>query len=461
MRLERKWQVLIIICIGIFMSTLDGSILNIANPTIARELNVSMAEIQWIVTAYMLVITASLLFFGRLGDKIGSTRIFTCGFMIFTIGSFLCNQAHVLSFLIAARIIQAFGASMMMATGIGIVSNTFPAGERGKALGLTGGIVGVGNMTGPAVGGFLVAHYSWNIIFLLNVPIGLAGFFLALKYLPAQTVQQDQPGHDAVGTALFALFAILLILSLVGTERISPLLLLVALIVLAVFWGFEKKAGHPMLDFSLFKIRKFVLGNIMGLAAYTPQTFVFFLLPFFLERILGLSPTYSGGLMTIPPAIMIGCSPLAGYLSDHLGSARLTTAAFTLMASAYFLLSCLTPTSSPGQAAVALAIMGMGMAMFGSPNNSSILGSVPPEKAGYTGGFISTVRNLAFALGTAVAVSLFTFVLTRRMETLSYIPAYISAAGTVFKIGAAVAGSGLILSLVNRTPVGAKLNNPN
>ena len=143
MKLNTKWQVLIIVCVGIFMSTLDGSILNIANPTIAESFSVSMKSVQWIVTAYMLVITATLLFFGKLGDKIGNHKIYTWGFLAFTAGSLTCSLAPNLVWLISARVFQAFGASMMMATGMGIVSNTFPSNERGKALGLTGSIVGI------------------------------------------------------------------------------------------------------------------------------------------------------------------------------------------------------------------------------------------------------------------------------------------------------------------------------
>ncbi|HBQ87582.1 MAG TPA: MFS transporter [Syntrophomonas sp.] len=449
MKLEYKWQVLIIVCIGIFMSTLDGSILNIANPTIARSLNVSLEQIQWIVTAYMLVITASLLFFGNWGDKVGSGKIFTYGFVVFTIGSFFCSTAHGLSFLIAARIIQGFGASMMMATGIGIVSNTFPPYERGKALGLTGSIVGVGNMTGPALGGFLVANWQWNVIFLLNVPVGLAGFFLALKYFKPQPVNKDGQSYDFAGTFLFALFAVLLIPALVGSTGLSSVLLGISILVLAGFIWYEKKIACPLLDFPLFKIPQFVQGNLMGMAAYTSQTFVFFLLPFYMERIMGLSPAYSGLLMTIPPVIMMVLAPVAGFLSDHLGSSRLTTTAFILMAAAYLLLSTTTAAASPSLIAAVLIILGAGMAMFGSPNSSSILGSVPPEKAGYAGGFLSTVRNLSYCMGTAASVGLFTWLLTSQRQTLSYIPAYIKATHIVYWSGTAIVCLGLLISLWN------------
>lgn len=449
MRLEYKWQVLAIVCIGIFMSTLDGSILNIANPTIARSFNISLEQIQWIVTAYMLVITASLLFFGNLGDRAGSGKIFTYGFIVFTAGSFLCSTAGNLLMLIATRTIQALGASMMMATGIGIVSNVFPPHERGKALGLTGSVVGVGNMTGPALGGLLVANYDWNVIFLINVPVGLAGFFLALKYLDLAPTTIKEHGYDIAGTLLLALFIFLLMLALTTSTVISPILFGLALLVLAGFIWYESKNPYPLLNFTLFRVDKFVQGNMMGMAAYTSQTFVFFLLPFYLERIMGLSPAYSGLLMTIPPVIMMVLAPVAGFLSDRLGSSRLTTTAFIFMTAAYLLLSTVNVGSGPALIAAVLIILGSGMALFGSPNSSSVLGSVPPEKAGYAGGFISTVRNLSYCMGTAASVGIFTLLLTNQRQFLSYIPAYIKATHIVYWFGAGIACIGLLISLLN------------
>lgn len=447
MQLEYKWQALAIVCIGIFMSTLDGSILNIANPVIARSLQVSIPKIQWIVTAYMLVITSSLLFFGHLGDKIGSERIFTLGFIIFAAGSFFCSIAGSLPFLICARIIQAFGASMMMSTGIGIVSNTFPPGERGKALGLTGSVVGIGNMAGPALGGLLVGHFNWNVIFWLNIPIGIVGFVLALKCFNRSIKGAKEQRYDIIGTILFALFTVALILSLVGSAGIRIWLLGISLVLLLGFMGWERKTAFPLLDFSLLAVPKFVQGNVMGMAAYTSQTLVFFLLPFYMDGIMGLSPAQAGFLMAISPVMMMLFAPVAGFLSDRLGSSRLTATAFTLMIMAYVLISVADINSGPVPVAVGLVILGAGMACFGSPNSSSILGAVPAEKAGYSGGFISTVRNLSYCLGTAASAGIFTWLLNAQIPRVSYVSAYINAAHFIFGLGAAMACTGLLISL--------------
>ncbi|MDI9480880.1 MAG: MFS transporter, partial [Bacillota bacterium] len=160
------------------MSTLDGGILNIANPSIAEALSISLSAVQWVTNAYMLVITATLLMFGRLGDRMGMEKIYTSGFVVFTLGSLFCSLAPSLLLLVAFRMVQAVGASMMMATGIGIVSNSFPDNERGKALGITGSVVGIGNMAGPSLGGLLIEYFGWPSIFLINVPVGIIAVIL-------------------------------------------------------------------------------------------------------------------------------------------------------------------------------------------------------------------------------------------------------------------------------------------
>lgn len=448
MKLEQKWQVLAIICIGIFMSTLDGSILNIANPTIARDLAVDIKDIQWVVTAYMLVITASLLFFGKLGDARGNHKIYTYGFLIFTLGSFFCSLAASLPILIAARVFQAFGASMMMATGIGIISNTFPASERGKALGFTGSMVGIGNMTGPALGGLLVANFSWPIIFIINIPIGLIAFYLAYRRLPIQPVLDHKPVYDLPGTLFLGMSATMLVISLSSGDTVNPGLLFTGMLLMVLFYLLERKTPHPMLDFTLFKIKHFVYGNIMGFLAYVTQNFVFFLMPFYLERLLHFSPSYSGLMMTIPPVCMAITAPLAGTLSDKIGPVRLTSVSFVLLTCAHFLFSLLDSASALYHIIAGLALFGIGMGCFGSPNNSSILGATPREKAGYTGGFISTNRNFAFSVGIAASASLFSFFLMHYQQQYSYAAAYGMANAWVYRISAAIALTGLLISLL-------------
>lgn len=446
MKIDIKWQTLIIISIGVFMSTLDGSILNIANPTIASAFNVSMQQIQWLVTSYMLVITATLIFFGRLGDQIGSQKLYAAGFLLFSLGSLFCSLSVTLSLLILSRMFQALGASMMMATGMGIISNTFPAQERGKALGITGSMVGIGNMAGPSLGGMLVANFPWQLIFLINVPIGLIAFFIACKYLPSQEKYAQETSYDIQGTLLFACGISIMVLALSSQAKMNNWLFLFAIIVLTGFYLLEKRSFQPMLDFELFNNKTFVIGNIMALGVYITQTSVFFLLPFHLEKIYAFSPAYSGLIMTIPPVTMAIIAPLAGNLSDKLGPKRIITAAFLLLTLSYLALSSLGIKLSMPLICSGLFLLGLAMGMFGSPNNSSILGSIPASKAGYAGGFIATVRNLAFAIGIAGSVAAFTAFLNLKQD-MPFVLAYTASSRQVYLIAAFISLLGLIVSV--------------
>lgn len=448
MKMALKWQTLIIVCAGIFMSTLDGSILNIANPTIAEFYGVSMQHVQWVVTSYMLVITSSLLLFGKLGDKVGNHIIYRWGFLAFAAGSLLCATAPGLYFLVAARCFQAVGASMLMATGVGIVSNTFPFEERGKALGITGGVVGLGNMVGPSLGGFLVSSFSWPAIFLINIPIGLLAFAGSYRCLAPQEAETGQSGHDRAGNALFALGLFTLILSLSLADGIKAPVFLAGILLLLLFYFYERRAANPMLDFSLFHNQLFVIGNSMAFATYMTQTAVFFILPFYLENVTNFTPAITGLLLTIPPVVQVVAAPLAGSLSDRLGPSRLTSIAFALMSGGFLLLSTLGASLDLPRIIIGLIVYGVGVASFGSPNSSSVMGSIPRQKAGYAGGFMATVRNLGFAMGIAIWVSLFSYTLNRSQLFLPFAESYARAAQRVYLCSAFIALFGLLVSLL-------------
>jgi len=428
--------------------------LNIANPSIARELNLQIEDVQWVTTAYLLVITSSLIFFGRLGDKKGSNKVYTWGFLLFTAGSLGCSLSRSLFMLIATRMFQGVGASMMMATGIGIVANTFPSGERGKALGLTGTMVALGNMLGPSLGGLLLAKFQWPVIFLINIPIGLIGFYLGYKYLPDEHQKQEIKSYDIRGTLLLAAVVTVLILALSGRQGINLVLLGASGLFLFLFCRWEKKTPLPLLDFELFKNHTFVYGNLMAVIVYSTQTSVFFLLPFYMETVLSFSPAYSGLMMTIAPITMAVIAPLAGYFSDKIGSARIVALSLLFLTASFLVLSTLGTARAHLIIGGGLFLLGIGLGMFGSPNTSSILGSMPREKAGYGGGFISTNRNLSYSLGISTSVLLFTWLLNKKQVVLVYAAAYIEASQVVYWAAASLTFIALILWLTaksNRT----------
>ncbi|MEQ8199801.1 MAG: MFS transporter [Syntrophomonadaceae bacterium] len=429
-KLELKWQVFLIVAMGILISTLDSSILNIANPSIAREFGVEMNDVQWVVNAYLLVITSSLIFFGRLGDRRGSNRIFTWGFLVFAVGSLGCSLSRSLMVLVAMRMFQGLGASMMMATGIGIVSNIFPDGERGKALGLTGTMVALGNMLGPGIGGLLLASFKWPVIFLINIPIGITGFYLGRRHLPKEYREAETRPFDLPGTVLLAIVLTTLLLALSG-NGLNLYLLGDSLMVLIAFCWWERKNPDPLLDLGLFRNKTFVAGNLVAVVVYSTQNSVFFLLPFYLEAILGFSPANSGLVMTTAPIVMAFAAPMAGHLSDRFGSPPITALSLGLLAGAFAMFSFLQVDSPILLIIAALAVLGLAMGSFGSPNTSAILGSMPKEKAGYGGGFIATNRNLSYSLGISLSVLLFSLVFNRRSFTLDYQAAFLDALHTV------------------------------
>lgn len=429
------------------MSTLDGSILNIANPTIAADFKINMSQIQWVVTAYMLVVTATMLFFGKLGDKVGSNYLYTLGFFIFTIGSFLCSISNSLVTLILSRIFQAIGASILMATGLGIVSNAFPANEKGKAIGITGAVVGIGNMSGPVIGGILLEHFGWPSIFIINIPIGIIAVLLGIKFLPKPILDEQNKSFDIPGLLLFASCTTLILLAMNGEGNTKWYLGVVAIIAFLFLVLREVKFEQSFIDLPLFKNRNFTVGNIIGIACYFPQMAVSFLLPFYLEQLKNLSPMMAGSVMTVHPLIMVLIAHIAGSLSDKHGAKNILTVSFSFMTVALVGMALLKADSPLYLLILCLVIFGFGLGSFSSPNNSSILADVPPQKQGYGGSFLATVRNLSFALGTAFFSSFFAQRLTYHQKSTSHTLAYVSASNQSYWIAAAVCFIGLILTI--------------
>ncbi len=261
---KNRWLILIAVASFTFMSTLDGSIVNIALPVISKDLNIPMNQVEWVVSIYLMTACACLLVFGKLGDSIGKIKVFRLGMIIFTLGSFLCGFNHSLGLLLVARIIQAIGASMTMATNTGIITEVFPMSERGRALGSIGAFVSLGSIAGPGIGGVILGQLPWGYIFWINIPIGILTFILGTKVLPKDIHRSGHP-IDTKGFGLFALFIITLFGGIfigqeIGFTRILPIILFIAAIL--SFTGFilvEKRVKLPLITFGIFKNQTFSL----------------------------------------------------------------------------------------------------------------------------------------------------------------------------------------------------------
>ena len=269
----KKWTIFIIIISATFMSTLDGSIVNVALPNMAKALGVTTSQIQYVVTSYLIVISGVILIFGRLGDMFGKTKMFKVGLILFTLGSLLCGITRSFPVLILARVVQAVGAAGTMANNQGIITEIFPKNERGKALGLVGTAVALGSLVGPGLGGFIVGATSWEYIFLINVPIGIVALFYAFKLLPKSNKKSDEK-IDIIGAVLFIVTIVPLFVSLnegINLGFTSPLIIggfIVAIISFIAFIIAERKLEAPLMQLQIFQNKLFSLSIFCGFVSF-------------------------------------------------------------------------------------------------------------------------------------------------------------------------------------------------
>ncbi|OMC72733.1 MFS transporter [Paenibacillus odorifer] len=416
---KKRWMILIVLNIFTFMSTLDGSIVNIALPELSKQLKLPMAQIEWVTTGYLMAICAAILFFGKLGDIVGKIRIFKIGTIVFVIGSMLCGLSVSLPALIASRVIQALGASMTMANSQGIVTDIFPATERGKALGFIGTFVSLGSIAGPSLGGIMVSTLGWEYIFWVNVPIGLIAIFFGWKVLP-KDLTRVKSSIDVPGSLLFAVFIITLFAGLLLGQQLgygNSLIvtsIIVAVVSFVAFIWMELRRKEPLLQLSLFKNPLFSLSILCGFLVFTANFCFNIIAPFYAQNMLNLSPFYAGFLLMLLPICMVVVAPMSGALSDKIGSEFLTFAGLVVMVIAQFGLAQLHVGSSVVLVGVWIAMLGIGSGLFQSPNNSLVMSKVPRTQLGSAGSVNSLVRNVGMVVGITIATTILFQVMSRK-----------------------------------------------
>ena len=413
---NHKWWALGTVATGVLMSTLDAGIVAVSLPTVMAQFHASVTLVQWIILAYLVVITVTLLPFGRLADMYGRKQIYTLGFAVFTLGSGLCGASGSVEQLAVFRAFQAIGAAMLMANGLAITSSVFPARERGKALGINGTVVATGTTIGPTIGGLITQWLGWRWIFYVNLPIGIVGITMAVLVLRnseiTPTLSGPRPRFDLGGAVLAAIGLLALLCALTGAgqfglpDSVNLLLYATAAVALIAFVLFERRVREPMIDLSLFQLKLFALGSSASLLAFLALAANAFLLPFYLQLILHFTPAQAGLLMTPTSLMLAVVAPFSGWLSDRLGARLLSSLGLAIVCLALFALSRLGTASGYGDVLLRLVALGVGQGMFQSPNNSSVIGSVPRERYGVAGGFLSMMRNMGMVMGTAVAGSL-------------------------------------------------------
>lgn len=461
---KQRWLVLANVSMAVFMATLDGSIANVGLPTISVNLQVPLHVVQWVVTAYLLAISATLPIVGKIADSLGRARVFNFSFLVFALGSALCALSPNIGVLISMRVLQAIGAAMLMANTQAIVVTTFPPEERGRALGITGTMVSIGSLTGPALGGFLLALFGWPSIFWVNVPIGFAGFVVGRLTLPRDARSHLPKSFDYLGSLAFMLAMITLLFTVSNVSVwgwASPLSMggfVIAAALSAMLFAWERRVETPMLDFSLYRIRAFGFGSLAAFLAFVSLYCTVVMMPFYMQNALGYSTAVTGLVMSAYPITMAITAPLAGYLSDRLGPYFLTTGGLLINAIGFGLLNMLT-TAAPWVIAGHLAILGIGQGLFQPPNNSGVMSAAPRDKLGVAGGLNALVRNVGMVFGIALSMTIF---LDRLRSMLGHsvpvggvgvpLPDFLSALHMVFWFAAGACLAGMVASAVRGRP---------
>ncbi len=411
-----KWTVLAMVGIGIFMATLDSSIVNISLPKIALSFHVPLSGmVEWVVIAYLVVIASLLLTLGRLSDMVGQKPLWVTGLGIFTLGSILCGASPSLPLLVLFRSLQGLGGAAIMAVSPAMTARAFPPGERGRAFGLIAVIVAAGTSTGPPLGGLITEVLSWRWIFYLNVPIGVIGMIAGFRLL-TEPMQLRRGAHrfDPLGAVLLSAALTCLILALsfgqeTGWNSLTIRgLFAAAAILLVAFVIHERRVSHPIVDLTIFHNRLFSAAITSSFFAFLALFAVVFLMPFYLEELLAMPPDRAGLIMTAVPLTISLVAPFSGWLSDRIGSQILSSLGLAIGSAGLWFLSNLTPQAGTFDIVWPLVVAGFGQGLFQSPNNNAIMSSVPHQRLGIASGFLASVRVLGQAASVALAGAIFT-----------------------------------------------------
>ena len=424
-----KWYAFAAMAVGTFASVVDHGSVGVALPSVATHFRTDIPSVQWLVIGFAMTIIALLLPMGRLADLIGAKRVYVIGSFTLIAGSISAGLSDDLAMLIASRIVQGAGAAMTQGTGMAIVIGAFPSTERGKAIGLLMTMVGTGAVAGPALGGFLIDAFGWRAVFFATVPLILTSVALSLAVLPngdgSRGVRSPRPARfDWLGAVLSSVALLTLLLGITNAHRsgwTSPPILAAAvgfvLLTVAFVW-WELRYASPMLELRLFRRRNFSQGVGANFLVFMGSSAVLFMTPFYLQSVLGYSPSVAG-LAVVPGAMCMAImGPLSGRLSDRFGWRRFTVGGLILSSCGIAILSRLSEDSSLLHVVPALMLTNSGMGTFYSPNSSSILSAVERESHGVISALLNLIRNS----GNVVSVAVATAIVTATMGAMGFEP---------------------------------------
>jgi EmrB/QacA subfamily drug resistance transporter len=456
----REWAVLATLSLGFFMTLLDLTIVNVAIPSMRRELHASLAEIGWVINAYIIVLAVLMITAGRLGDLRGRRNLFIAGVTIFTLASAASGLAQTAPELIAARAVQGLGSALLLPQTMAVIIATFPGSRRGAAMGIWGGVAGLATIAGPTIGGMLVTWLSWRWIFFVNLPIGVVTVIAALAVLPeVRTGRRQALDVPGVLLASGALVAITYGLiegqtyhwgQIIGFVSI-PLVIGAGIVLLAVFIATQarRQERDPLLPFALFRDRNYALMSAANVIVSIGLIGMALPLTLYLQSGLGFSPLKAG--LTMAPASLVSglTAPFAGRLADRGGKYLLMSGMALYAAGLVILVSLAGPTSRWYDLLPGFAVAGLGVGCTMSPMQTNATRNVEPRLAGAASGVLNTIRQTGSALGSAVVLA----VLQNRLAAhVSYVGAM--RAAIAIPVVALLAGSALCLALQPPRPKG-------
>ena len=414
---RHRWWSLAVVSLGTFMVTTDIGLLSIALPVIITDLHADLALAGWIALIYALVTASLYLPCGRLSDMIGRAKVYRVGFFLYAGTSLIAGFAQDASQLILFRGLQAIGSALIMTNSFAMVAAIFPPEERGRAMGIAGGTVSaLGYTLGPVIGGVITYALGWRSNFFLTSSLSFIGFVAACYLLRDDADDAGRRGakesFDFAGAVSFALAICALLLGLTTGQRagwtsvliLSELGLGLATLVFFIWW--EAGSLFPLLDLRLFQIRAFSYGNIARLISFMVISLNNLVMPFFLQLAMGLDPLQAGFLVAPTPLALALLAPVAGRLSEKVSTRLLTAAGLILKAIACVLLAYVSVNASPLNLVLRLGLLGLGLGIFQTPNNNSLMSSIPRERLGVGSSFLSVVRSLGHSAGTAVATAI-------------------------------------------------------
>lgn len=412
-RFEYKWIALSVTTIGALMAAIDSTIVILGLPDMMVKLHADLIEMIWVIMGYILISTVFLLTFGRIADMLGRVRMYNLGFVVFTIGSALCGVSQDATQLILSRLVQGAGAAMMVVNSVAILTEVFPADERGRALGINAVTWSFGGVFGPILGGFILTVADWRWIFFINVPIGIFGAIWGYRALREMSKRTQREQFDVFGAVSFSLGLTALLLALtLGIDyswTSPPMLFLFALFIISIaaFLWWEARTPSPVLDLSLFRNRVYNFSVLAAMMQALAMFAVNFLVVFYLQGVRGYD-ALTAALLLIPlPLVTSVVAPVGGIIADRIGARVPATIGLLLQAGALAWLMTLASDTPYVSIAAGLAVLGLGGGLFYPPNTSAAMNSAPIHRLGIASATLATLRQAgmvtSFALSLAVA----------------------------------------------------------